>query len=91
MTMAEVHEYERQWHLDKKVPIALILALAVQTVAIVWWAAALSVRVDSLERAALAVAPQAERIVRVETKMDMLTATLTEIKAMLRNPRELRP
>jgi hypothetical protein len=34
------------WHLDKRVPIAIITAIAVQTFGIVWWAATLSARVD---------------------------------------------
>ncbi|MBX9596137.1 MAG: hypothetical protein K2X46_17360 [Roseomonas sp.] len=34
------------WHLDKRVPIALILAVAVQTAGMVWWAGQLSARVD---------------------------------------------
>ena len=34
------------WHLDKRVPLALILALLVQTAGMVWWAATLSSRVD---------------------------------------------
>jgi hypothetical protein len=39
-----------QWHLDRRVPIALIVALAVQTSGIVWWAASLSGRVDQHAR-----------------------------------------
>lgn len=35
------------WHLDKRVPIALILTLAVQTGGMVWWAASISARVDN--------------------------------------------
>jgi TolA-binding protein len=34
------------WHLDRRVPITLILALAVQTAGMVWWAASLSGRVE---------------------------------------------
>ena len=41
---------DNHWHLDKRVPIALILALALQTVAIVWWAATMSQRVSEIER-----------------------------------------
>jgi selenophosphate synthetase-related protein len=37
---------QQAWHLDRRVPIALIVALAVQTSGIVWWAANLSARVD---------------------------------------------
>jgi TolA-binding protein len=34
------------WHLDKRVPITLILALLAQTAGMVWWAASISGRVD---------------------------------------------
>jgi uncharacterized coiled-coil protein SlyX len=33
------------WHLDRKVPLALILALLLQTAGMVWWAASLSSKV----------------------------------------------
>lgn len=39
-------ERSEPWHLDKKVPLALILALIVQTAGMVWWAASLSSRVQ---------------------------------------------
>jgi hypothetical protein len=35
------------WHLDKRVPITLILALLIQTAGMVWWAATLSTRVEN--------------------------------------------
>lgn len=38
------------WHLDRKVPIALILTILMQTAAAVWFAAALHSRVGVLER-----------------------------------------
>lgn len=37
---------QQAWHLDKRVPIALIFALLAQTGGIVWWASGLSSRVD---------------------------------------------
>ena len=37
-----------QWHLSKSVPITLILAVFLQTIGAVWWAAALSEQVTSL-------------------------------------------
>lgn len=36
------------WHLDKRVPIALIVSLAIQTAGMVWWAASITGRVDNL-------------------------------------------
>jgi hypothetical protein len=83
-------QYEREWHLDKKVPIALIGTLLAQTIAIVWWAANLSTRVDALERQYLANVPRMESVIRLETKVDGLTSGLQELKAILRG-REARP
>lgn len=37
------------WHADKRVPIALILTILIQSVSIVWWAATTESRVDVLE------------------------------------------
>mgnify|MGYP003394791716 CR=1 FL=1 len=37
------------WHLDKRVPVAIFVALALQSGTFVWWASALSQRVATLE------------------------------------------
>lgn len=72
------------WHLDKKVPLALIVTIVVQTCAIVWWASQASARLDQLERRVEASAPQAERIIRVETKIEAMFESLSEIKNLIR-------
>lgn len=38
------------WHLDKRIPIALILAVLMQGLAAAWYAATLSSRVDAIDR-----------------------------------------
>lgn len=38
------------WHLDRRVPIALILTVAIQTGGMVWWASALSSQVASHDK-----------------------------------------
>lgn len=75
---------DREWHLDKKVPIALILTIALQTVAVVWWASDLSARVTQLERQDVSRAPQAERLTRVEVKIEAVQEGITEIKRLIR-------
>jgi len=80
---------DRQWHLDKKVPLALIITIVAQTVAVSWGASNLWTRVAELERQAQLAAPQFERIIRLEAKVDAMNASLAEIKAMIR--REARP
>jgi hypothetical protein len=75
---------DSQWHLDKKVPIAVIVTILIQTGAIIWWAAGASERITALERQAAAAAPQSERLTRVETKLEAVTEGITEIKTILR-------
>ena len=43
-------ERAEQWHLDKRVPIALIFAIMVQSASAIWWAAGISERMSQIER-----------------------------------------
>lgn len=81
--MSDVTDTDRQWHLDKKVPIALIATLGVQTMAIVWWAAGAAARLDQLERQVRDAAPQAERVIRLEEKISVVQQGIGEIKVLL--------
>lgn len=83
MTVATRKEH---WHLDRKVPIALILTILGQTGAALWWAAGVNAKVDQLEKQAMSAAPQTERIVRLETKMDAIFTSLSEIKQIMQRP-----
>ena len=82
---------DRQWHLDKKVPLALIMTIIGQTVVAAWGASNLWTRVGELERQMQTAAPQFERIVRLETKVDGITGVLAEIKALINRRTEQRP
>lgn len=77
---------DSRWHLDKRVPLALILTLLIQTAGALWWAANINARVIQLEIQASASAPQIERIVRLETKMDAISSGLADIKQLLQRP-----
>lgn len=52
------------WHLDKKVPIALLGAIIAQTVGIVWWASGIHHRVGTIEATQVI---QAARMTAIET------------------------
>lgn len=75
---------DRQWRVDKHIPLALIVAILIQTAGATWWAAGLSARVDFLEKQAIGNAPISDRTTRLETKMEAITDALSEIKALLR-------
>jgi hypothetical protein len=81
----------RQWHLDKRVPLALIITIIGQTVVAAWGASNLWTRVGELERQMQIAAPQFERIIRLETKVDGITGSLSEIKALINRRSEQRP
>jgi TolA-binding protein len=38
------------WHLDKRVPVAIIFAILLQTAGAIWWAATIQGRVSNNER-----------------------------------------
>lgn len=81
--------YEREWHLDKKVPIALIVTIAIQTGCVFWFAARLDHRVEALERSENRVsvtAPiQADRLTRLEVKVETVQEGITEIKRLIQS------
>lgn len=77
-------EADSAWHLDKKIPIAIILALALQTAGAFWWAGKADERLSALERKVDQAAPQGDRLTRVETKLESVQDGILEIKSILR-------
>ena len=80
---------DRAWHLDKKVPIALIVAIFAQTGGMIWWASSLNQRVSSLEQSQAVTASsaplQSDRLARVEVKVETVQRDVTEIKADIKS------
>jgi hypothetical protein len=73
-----------EWHLDKRVPIALMLSLALHAGATLWWASQLTERVGALERQQISAAPQGDRLTRVEVKLENVQSGIDEIKRLVR-------
>ncbi len=78
-----------RWHLDKRVPLALIITILAQTMVVIWGASNLWTRVGELERQMQVAAPNFERLIRLETKVDTIGGSGAEIRAMMsrREPR----
>lgn len=78
---------EKHWHVDRRVPLSVIMTLILtfigQTTTIVWFFAGLDKRVDILEKAQITAAPHADRLTRVEVKLESVQAGITEIKSLL--------
>ena len=81
--MVRATDDDRAWHLDKRVPIAMIITLALQTCAIVWWAATVQSRVEVLEKKVDRTEGQAGQIIRLEDRLDHIAETLARIERAL--------
>jgi hypothetical protein len=76
---------ELHWHLDKRVPLALIFAIFVQTGGALWWASAITSQTEQLQREvernieALKAAGSIEpRLVRVETDITYIRGSVDD-------------
>lgn len=76
---------DNHWSLDKRVPLALIVAMVVQTVAAVWMAATAMARLDEVERKVGAAAPMADRLARLEERVGFVQQGIAEIKILIRS------
>lgn len=67
-----------EWHLDKRVPLALILTIVVQTAMLGVWVGSLQARVSANERAIEASADTAERLARIEAILERVERRLDQ-------------
>jgi hypothetical protein len=65
-----------EWHLDKRVPVALIATLILQTVSFGVWVGTIQTRVDANERALEASADTGERLARIEAILERVERRL---------------
>lgn len=77
------HSTDKQWHLDRRVPLALIFMISVQTFAALWWASGLNTRVGYLESQFASISPQAGQIIRLQTQLEGIDRNILEIKNAL--------
>lgn len=78
---------DKRWHLDKRIPVAFLVAILIQTGTAFWWAATISERINNLEKRAEMVAPQGDRLTRVEVNLETLKEGVNEIKRLLQSKR----
>lgn len=80
-----IDKSDESWHVDRKIPVAVLLAFVVQTSGIVWWGATASERLSAVERRVEFAAPQADRLTRLEVNVEAIKDSLNEIKATIRS------
>lgn len=78
-------EDDTQWHLDRRVPIAIIATLCFNTGGFIWWAAKSDARLESVERQIAVSAPHSDRITRMEVKVENIERGVTRIENVLQS------
>ena len=71
------------WSLDKRIPLALIMAIVLQTGSIAFYMGALSVRVSQIEERVLGQAKNSDRITGVEVQLRAIDSTLQRFERIL--------
>lgn len=87
VTDTEIAERDQHWHVSRNIPVAFIVSMLLfflaQTGTAAWWGARLDSRVDVLEKAQVLIAPQGERLTRVEEKLEGVKSGIADIKYIL--------
>lgn len=74
------------WHLDKRIPIALIIALLTQTAAAIWWASSIEARMLNVERASMKTENLPSVTSLVQYRLDQIDSKLNRIENRLDTP-----
>lgn len=81
--MNENETTEARWSIDKRIPIAMIAGMLIQTSAIIWWAGRLDSRVETLESRDAQYSILLDRMTRTEEKLIALKETTSQINAKM--------
>lgn len=83
--MADTNTNRGEWQIDKKIPVALIFTLLIQTAGFAFWMGQLSVRIDQLESQNLRYSTNSDRLTRLEVRIDNLTEAVRDLSSRV-NP-----
>jgi hypothetical protein len=74
---------DTHWHLDRKVPIVLIVALLTNSAIGIWWLSSLSSRVTHAETMALTTSSLNVEIVQMKEQLRGIDRTITRLENFL--------
>lgn len=83
--MTDLSADRQPWHLDKRVPVALIVTIMIQTGAGVWWAATQDQRVKSLEEWRTDSKSVAADLSEIKAEIRSLNRSIDDVKERLRD------
>lgn len=78
--MANGSDARNPWHLDRRIPIALILAIVLQSISAFFWAGAITARLGVVEKSTDKNSQLGERLTRVEEKTNYIVRGVERIE-----------
>ena len=84
VSSSEKRRSEDKWHLDKRVPLAIIVALVIQGIVFAYSYGVLNQKVEHNAKTNVSLSEAMPRFYRMETLVETMAGTLTEIKDELR-------
>lgn len=76
-------ERNKHWVIDKRIPIAVIIAFILQVIGAVIWVTELDARVNIVERQSELLSPTNEKFARLEERLDNIKGDLSSVKRQL--------
>lgn len=73
------------WKLDKHIPVAVILAMGLQTAGIIWWASSLTERVVVLEAKAASTSGLVTDVAVIKDRIETLKSVSSRIEDKIDN------
>lgn len=85
--MTDKTKDDTQWHLDKRIPITLIVAIVIQTLGAFWWAATVDATIESIGKRVSSLEMtnrrQYDLIAKERENSHKVAAGLAEVKGQL--------
>lgn len=76
-------EDNSHWTVDKRIPLALVLTIALQTAALIAWGTTLTNRVTALEESSRADAPRRDQFIELRVEFRQVQENISEIKRLI--------
>lgn len=78
---------ETHWSLDRRVPLALVVTIVVQTVVFAFWLGTVSARLTSVEATVDRFSANSDRLTRLEVQLENIRDTVERIDKRMENLR----
>ena len=74
---------QEHWRFDKRIPMAVIIMLALQILGAIIWATQLDARVNQLESLTVETSQVNEKFARLEERLDFMKQNLVTVRGQL--------